>query len=189
MINLNLRAPKSNSVIYALQNYSRAYPQERALVADYISFLTNTNEKPFHRTNLARHITGSAWLISSTRDEVLLTHHQKLNRWLQLGGHCDGSPNVLNEAIREAEEESGIRNIQCTIPEIFDIDKHLIPARADEPEHFHYDIRFLLTAPTNKFTVSTESRELKWVHINDPFFQSFEAKDLAKMHHKWKNAI
>ena len=58
---------------------------------------------------------------------VLLMHHTKLDKWFQLGGHCDGDPDVINVAIKEASEESGIKNIKPLSLEIFDIDIHLIP--------------------------------------------------------------
>ena len=48
--------------------------------------------------------------------------------------------------------------------DIFDIDIHTIPARGAEPEHLHYDVRFLLEADrTAPLTISAESRSLEWV--------------------------
>lgn len=35
-------------------------------------------------------------------------HHKKLDKWLQLGDHCDGDSNILNVAVKEAIKESGI---------------------------------------------------------------------------------
>ena len=62
----------------------------------------------FERSLSIGHITGSAWLVNQTKTRVLLTHHKRLNKWLQLGGHADGNPNVLEVAMQEAREESGI---------------------------------------------------------------------------------
>ncbi len=60
----------------------------------------------FKRSLLIGHITGSAWVVDRGRGMVLLTHHRKLNKWLQLGGHCDGDGDVRAVALREACEES-----------------------------------------------------------------------------------
>jgi 8-oxo-dGTP pyrophosphatase MutT (NUDIX family) len=50
---------------------------------------------------------------------------------------------------------------------IFDLDVHLIPERKDEPEHFHYDVRFLLEAsPAEPLVVSSESRDVAWVPLS-----------------------
>ena len=134
------------------------------------------NPDCFERTNLEGHVNGSAWVLSPDEQKVLLTHHKKLNRWLQLGGHSDGDPNTWNVALREATEESGIQGIEFVIKEIFDIDIHTIPEnpKKNEPEHKHYDVRFLLKAPTEDFIVSEESNSLKWV----------DKKELATMANK-----
>jgi 8-oxo-dGTP pyrophosphatase MutT (NUDIX family) len=85
---------------------------------------------------------------------------------LQLGGHVDGNADVLESATREAKEESGIDTLVSVYPEIFDLDIHLIPARGDEPEHFHFDARFLLRATkTEEFIVSDESHDLAWAPL------------------------
>lgn len=94
----------------------------------------------------------------------MLTHHRKLERWLQLGGHADGEPDVLSVALREAKEESGIDQIEPVSDEIFDVDVHLIPKHGSEPAHYHYDIRFLLRVQgSDVFRVSDESVNLAWV--------------------------
>ncbi len=52
------------------------------------------------------------WVLFSLNnlgDKVLLLHHAKLDKWLQPGGHCDGDPDVLRVALKEAEEESGLK--------------------------------------------------------------------------------
>ena len=52
----------------------------------------------FARTCIPGHITGSVWRASHDHTRFLLTHHRKLNRWLQLGGHSDGNPNPVKYA-------------------------------------------------------------------------------------------
>lgn len=113
------------------------------------------------------HITGSAWLLNPAQDKVLLTYHRKLNKWLQLGGHAENETDMLQVALREAHEESGIDNIQPISDAIFDVDIHVFPARGEEPEHLHYDICYLLQANTEKFTISAESKALAWVSFDE----------------------
>lgn len=128
----------------------------------FTSFVRN-QPRCFERSLREGHVTGSAWLLNASRSRALLTLHRKLGMWLQLGGHADGNPNVLEVALREAQEESGIADIQPVTEASFDVDVHLIPARRDEPRHFHYDVRFLLYAPTtDDVVVSGESLKLKW---------------------------
>lgn len=108
------------------------------------------------------HLTASAWLVSADGERVLLTHHRKLGRWLQLGGHADGESDLAAVALREAEEESGLPGLVLE-PGIFDLDRHRIPARGDEPEHWHYDVRFVVWATlSERFELSEESLALAW---------------------------
>ncbi len=131
------------------------------------------------------HLTGSAWLVDAAGERVLLTHHRKLNRWLQLGGHADGDHDLLRVALREAEEESGIDGIKPLSEQIFDLDVHLIPTRANEPEHFHYDVRFLLQCPEGQSpVVSDESHALQWMTI--PELSAIDADEsVRRMARKW----
>ena len=150
-----------------IESYRQSYPEEHAEINRLVNFIEST-EDCFKRTMLEGHITGSCLLLSPDKEEVLITHHKKLGKWIQLGGHSDGDPNTLNVALREAQEESGIMDVKALSDEIFSIDIHKIPARKDEPEHYHYDISFLLIAGTKDYEVSEESEDLRWVPIFDP---------------------
>ena len=105
--------------------------------------------------------------IDRAAERVLLTHHKKLGKWLQPGGHADGDADVVRVAQREAEEESGLGAIDLVSGDLLDIDIHLIPARGDEPEHYHYDCRFLFrSGGSDEFIVSDESINLTWVRLD-----------------------
>ncbi|HRX56256.1 MAG TPA: hypothetical protein P5016_17200, partial [Verrucomicrobiales bacterium] len=54
----------------------------------------------FLRSLISGHVTGSAWLVNGDGSKVMLTHHRKLERWLQPGGHADGDPDLLAVALR-----------------------------------------------------------------------------------------
>jgi 8-oxo-dGTP pyrophosphatase MutT (NUDIX family) len=143
----------------------------------------------FKRTHLEGHITGSAWLMNKMGDKVLLTHHKKLDRWLQLGGHADGDTDIFKVALREAQEESGLEAIEAVSLDIFDVDVHLIPGYGLEPEHFHYDIRFAMQANGGEdFVVSPESRELAWVPVDQVEKWSKE-ESLLRMARKWRDRM
>lgn len=125
-----------------------------------------THEDCFLRSQLSGHLTGSAWIVDATRTRTLLTHHRKLDKWLQLGGHADGDPNLLSVALREAQEEGGITNLKPVNTALFDVDRHRIPARGAEPGHWHYDLRFMIEAdPAEPLVVTHESKDLAWVPV------------------------
>jgi 8-oxo-dGTP pyrophosphatase MutT (NUDIX family) len=145
-----------------LTAYERRHPDEAAC-AQKIRGLVQEHEDCFERSCLPGHITASAWIVSHDHRQFLLTHHRKLGRWLQLGGHADGDPDPRGVALREAREESGMRDFEFFSDEPFDIDVHVIPARKSEPRHEHHDLRFLLVAtPGQELRISHESLDLRW---------------------------
>jgi len=151
-----------------LDRYLEREPRERACV-ERIRALVEARDDCFERTCLPGHITASAWIVSPDGGACLLTHHRKLERWLQLGGHADGEPDLVAVALREAREESGMQHFDVLsrdgegVPVPLDVDVHVIPARGAEPEHEHHDIRFLLRArPGQGLVASDESIDLRW---------------------------
>jgi len=138
--------------------------REQRMLERIIAFV-EAHADCFERRLAVGHVTGSAWVVDRERRHALLTHHAKLGKWLQLGGHCDGDSDVLRVALREVAEESGLENVQPLLGGgVFDVDAHEIPARGAEPAHVHYDIRFLAEADRNApLRLSAESRELRWV--------------------------
>jgi 8-oxo-dGTP pyrophosphatase MutT (NUDIX family) len=155
-----------------LDRYRAVFPQEAGVV-DRVCALVESHADCFRRTCRPGHITGAAWIVSADRRRVLMTHHRKLDRWLQLGGHADGQWQVEEVALREAREESGMAGFDFVpidgqlIP--LDVDIHQIPARYDEhgnvveDAHEHHDVRFLLIAHADQSTsASDESHEIAW---------------------------
>lgn len=151
-------------MLHAYRPYDR---NERDMYETLIRFVKTENDC-FDRSLQHGHVTGSAWLVDYNRTKVLLTHHRKLDRWLQLGGHADGDADILRVALREAREESGISDIRPLSEDIFDVDVHPIPARDAEPRHLHYDVRFLFEADASSpLVVSSESKDLAWVSLSE----------------------
>lgn len=147
-------------LLHDLETYfasSLITPEELPFYDRFITFI-RTHPDCFERTSVG-HITSSAWIVN---DEglALLTHHKKLNIWVQLGGHNDGDPDCQAVALKEAQEESGMEDFSFLSLDIFDIDIHAIPGKCA----YHYDIRYLLRAPLDEeCTISDESHALAWV--------------------------
>lgn len=154
------------SLMKEITFYATRFAEEQKFIPLFLELLNQ--ERCFHREHLPGHITGSAWIVNKDRSKVLLVNHAKLNRWLQPGGHADGDENVLNVALRESNEETGVKDFHILQKEIFDLDIHTIPARKDFPQHQHYDIRYLLEADEkDPLIVSEESHDVKWIPLNE----------------------
>ena len=89
------------TLVRLLQDYNPQDIEELESRVRMLDFIAQY-EDCFERTLEIGHITGSAWILSKDGSKALLLHHAKLDRWLQLGGHCDGDSDVLAVAIKEA---------------------------------------------------------------------------------------
>jgi len=160
-----------------LTSYARRFPDEIDVVERFRRLISE-HPNCFERDCWPGHLTGAAWLVDPTGSEVLLTHHRKLDIWLQLGGHCDGDRDTVAVALREAEEESGLDVALCC-PEILDLDIHVIPARGCDPAHEHFDVRYAVVSRSGRdYRVSSESHDLAWV----PFASLEQYTDERSIH-------
>lgn len=168
----------------ALSGYGLQWPEEGEAAVQFLELLGD-GEDPFERERLAGHFTASAWLVDRSGARVLLTHHRKLDRWLQLGGHADGDRDLSRVALREAEEESGLRGLTVE-PAMFDIDRHWIPERGDVPGHWHYDVRYVVRAGDHEdYVVSEESHDLAWRDIEAIAQDPSSDESMQRMARKW----
>lgn len=158
------------SLAVALQTHAASRPAQADVVARMLEFLNRHGAQAFLRANPEGHFCGSAWVVARDHNpppapRVLLTHHRKLDRWLQLGGHADGVMDLCVVALTEAREESGLQTLEL-LPGIYDVDIHEIPARPGEPAHLHLDVRYAMLADAREpLVTSAESHALAWVPI------------------------
>ena len=115
------------------------------------------------------HITASLFIVDPVSGKILLHHHRRLDRWLQMGGHLEANEMPSAAALREGREESGLADLTLLVDGIFDLDVHPIPAHKDEPGHFHYDVRYLAATrkPGSIAMDAVESKELAWFALDE----------------------
>lgn len=173
-----------NSLTKLLHQYHPTDPWELACKSRMLAFIKQY-PNCLDRSLEIGHFTGSAWLLNYNKTHALLMHHTKLDKWLQVGGHCDGNPDILSVTIKEAQEESGIQHITPASTQIFDIDIHVIPASAHNQEHAHYDVRFLLqTNGQEEIVQNRESKELRWIS-KDRAQLPTTSRSVVRMFEKW----
>jgi 8-oxo-dGTP pyrophosphatase MutT (NUDIX family) len=167
-----------------LDAYASRWPDEAASALTFREFL-RSDSAVFERRFPAGHFTGSAWLVSADGARVLLMHHRKLGLWLQPGGHADGDVDLARVALREAQEETGVIDLHVE-GGIFDLDRHCIPGRANEAEHWHYDVRYVVRAGSDeRFTINEESHALAWRAVAEVAVDVTLDASLRRMARKW----
>lgn len=129
--------------------------------------LLETADDAFSRSHFVPgHFTASCYIVDAD-GRLLLHHHRRLNRWLQMGGHVEADESPDLAALREGREESGLRDLIPLTGGIFDLDIHPIPAAKGEPDHAHFDIRYLARTASPEAAVvdRAESNDLAWVTL------------------------
>ncbi|MCK6484396.1 MAG: NUDIX hydrolase [Phycisphaerae bacterium] len=183
------RLPTHRGLLLAKLARYRAIDAGDAAACREIAAFVRTHKRCFDTAYAPGHVTGSAWLLDASGTRVLLTHHRRLGRWIQLGGHADGDPDLLAVALREAREESGIDAVEPLSEDIFDVGVHGTPGHDGLAAHRHYDIRFLLQVRGDgRYVVSDESHALGWFT-----FDGLAAMDVddavRRMSLKWRRML
>lgn len=170
-----------------LEKYE-VYDEAEALAARQLKMFLAESANAYDRTNLIAHVVADAWIVNPDRSKVVLIEHLENKSWMAAGGHCDGNPDVMAAAIREAEEETGLTNLKPLLGgNIFDLNVGHVPQRQKpwgiEPVHLHFDIGFAFEAPDNAdLKISDESTGLKWVPIAEIKDINFFQDHMPRVH-------
>ncbi len=124
---------------------------------------------PFSRDSFVPgHITASCFIVDPASRLLLLHHHRRLDRWLQMGGHVDPAEPADRAALREGMEESGLSDLELMGGGVIDLDVHPIPEGKGEPDHSHFDVRYVARTltPDAIMIADAESKELLWVDLD-----------------------
>lgn len=135
--------------------------QLRRICLDHL----DRNPDGWSRSCAGQHLTASTMIISPAGDQVLLTLHRKIGRWLQTGGHIEPDDHDLRRAaLREATEESGLPAV--ALGEVLLLSRHAVVCGPVRPT-FHLDVQFLAVAdPALPAVVSDESAEVRWFGVD-----------------------
>lgn len=155
--------------------YLKKYPNEN--IAGTVSRLLYSKVSLTSRKNFFGHITCSAIILNQSLTRLLLIKHKVIGKFIQPGGHVDDTDASLLAAVkREIVEETNIFNhiyipLNKSCQDVpFDIDIHKIPAnnKRNEPEHWHFDFRYLFClVGENEIKIKpTEVTDSEWLPID-----------------------
>lgn len=155
-----------DSAVRQLENWRPTDPADESLRHTMLAFLDSAPDGCL-REYAPGHVTASSIVLDEAGEHVLLTLHPKVGRWIQLGGHCESTDaTVVDAALREAREESGIHDLMID-PALLSAHTHPITCSLGVPTR-HLDLRFLVRAPHGARIVrSDESTDLRWFPADD----------------------
>ena len=149
------------------------------------------------RENKICHFTASNWIVNKERTKVLMIYHNIYDSWAWTGGHADGDADMLHVALKEAEEETGIKNIkvlndgELASLEILTVDGHVKRGKYVS-SHLHLNCSFILEADEQEVLQikADENSGVKWVDIEESVKLTNENKMkpiYAKLNERIKN--
>lgn len=102
-----------------------------------------------------------------------MVYHNIYKSWAWTGGHADGEEDLLALALREAKEETGLKNIQVVSEEIISLD--ILPVIAHYknesyvPPHLHLSVTYIFQADEKEVLSikKDENSGVKWIPVND----------------------
>lgn len=158
--------------IEAIKNYN-PFNEQEANDRKLILKSANQFDNILTRDNELLHMTSSGFIVNKNRDKILMVHHNIYNSWAWTGGHADGEEDLLQVAIKEAEEETGVKEIRPIISDIFALD--IMPVQAHMKRgkfvsaHLHLNAAYLLEGDENEVLVvkTDENSGVKWIPINE----------------------
>lgn len=173
--------------IQDFQPYNEQEEKDKEMILRYI----DTFKDVLTRENEFGHFTSSAFVVNKNRDKVLMIYHNIYDSWAWTGGHADGEADMLGVALREVQEETGIKNIKPVMTEIFCLDT--LPVLGHEKRgnyvsaHIHLSVAYLVEADENELIVIKEDENsgVKWITIDKIVEKSTE----PHMQHVYKKAI
>lgn len=128
---------------------------------------------PLSRENEVAHFTASGWIVNRDRTRLLMAYHNIYRSWSWTGGHADGESDLLAVALREAREETGVKDVLAVSPEIFSIETLVVEGHEKRgryvPCHLHMNVTYLLEADdTAPLTVKPdENSAVAWIRMDE----------------------
>ncbi len=149
--------------------YNEQEEKDKQIFLKYI----DTFDDVLTRNNKFGHFTASSWVVNKQRTKVLMIYHNIYNSWAWTGGHADGESNLLNTAIRELKEETGVENVKVLNDDIFSLEVICVNGHIKRGEyvssHVHLNLTYLLEVDENEtlHIKEDENSGVRWINIED----------------------
>ena len=163
-------------IIEEIKRYAPCCEQEARDKTVILDFLAK-NEDAFSRENLVAHMTASAWIVNPERTRTVMVYHRIYDSWSWTGGHADGETDLLAVALREAREETGLRNVRPLSSEIFSLEVLTVDGHEKRgeyvPSHLHED----------------ENKGVRWFGLDEALLASTEPWFVERIYKKLNDKL
>jgi len=167
-----------------IQQFKPANHQEDTDQKVILAYIQQHKQNVLLRDNPVAHITSSGFLMNRQLDKVLLIHHNIRDVWAWTGGHADGDGDLLNVAIKEASEETGVVTINPLTPEIASLD--ILPVFGHMRKnsyvntHLHLSVAYILICDESEKLrpQPSENTDVAWFSTSYFSEEHFDSSDV-----------
>ena len=155
-----------------IERFNPYNEQEKVDKEIMLNYINDFNDV-LTRENQYGHFTSSAFILNKERTKILMAYHKIYNSWAWVGGHCDGDSDLLYVAIKEAKEETGIKNVKPILKDIYSLELINVNGHEKKGEyigsHVHLNVTYLLEADENEelHIKEDENSGVKWITIEN----------------------
>lgn len=175
-IKIKINVDNLKESLEKFNSYNEQEEVERKIMVNYI----NDFDDVLTRQNEYGHFTSSAFVLNKERTKILMIYHKIYNSWAWVGGHSDGDNDLLYVAMKEAKEETGIKNVVPISKDIYSLE--IINVNGHEKRgkyvgsHVHLNVTYLLEADENEeiHIKEDENSGVKWVPIDEILSETSE---------------
>lgn len=165
-----IRKAKTTNIMSLLQNIKNYIPANAQEERDKEAMLQFMLKNPDYldRKNQTAHFTTSIWTVNQERTKTLMVYHNIYDSWSWIGGHADGIENLSSVAMRELQEETGVRNAVLVDRNIYSLEILTVDGHVKKgiyvPSHLHLNVTYLAEADEKEaLTVNIEENQaVKW---------------------------
>lgn len=160
------------NLIEQIKNYKQYNEQEEKDKQTILKYI-DTFDDVLTRNNEFGHFTASSWVVNKEKTKVLMIYHNIYKSWAWTGGHADGETDLLNTAIRELKEETGVKNVKILKDNIFSLEIICVNGHVKRGKyvssHVHLNLTYLLEVDEEEVLriKEDENSGVKWINIED----------------------
>lgn len=166
----------STDYVEIIRDFRPQNERDQVTKDNMMAFIRTSGDNVLTRDNAIAHMTASSVIVNEARDKMLMIHHKIYDTWTWQGGHTDGEGDLLKVALKEAEEETGIRDFKVLKDDdgliigldILTVREHIKNGRFVSA-HLHLNASFLFEA--NEEDVLSLNQEetngVRWIPVSD----------------------
>lgn len=177
------------SLYEMIKNYKPVNEQEECDKQQMLQFMEQ-NSDYLVRDNQIGHFTASIWTVNKERTKTLMVYHNLYDSWSWVGGHADGIGDLCAVAMRELQEETGVKHAALVGEEILSLETLTVNGHVKRgkyvPSHLHFNVTFLAGADENEELIvnADENQAVKWWSFEEALKVSNEPWMIERVYKK-----